>query len=83
MNKPGIAIIFTCFNRKEKTLACMKSNYTEANKAKYKKSHEIVSWLFYFAVYSMYARGQTAMHLPQEPAVSTFSSSITVSTPPT
>ncbi len=35
MNKPGIAIIFTCFNRKEKTLACMKSIYTETNKAKY------------------------------------------------
>ena len=32
---PSIAVIFTCYNRKEKTLCCMKSIYTEENKSKY------------------------------------------------
>ena len=35
MSRPSIAIIFTCFNRKDKTLTCMSSLLTEHNKEKY------------------------------------------------
>lgn len=35
MTKPSIAIIFTCYNRREQTLLCMKSLYTDYNKDRY------------------------------------------------
>ncbi len=35
MKTPSIAIIFTCFNRKEQTFTCMKSLLTEHNKENY------------------------------------------------